>query len=105
MATFEIVLGVHRKGFQRFHSNGKKEARSSDGAAIRGGLVRPPGRGCRTGKDRLEIRIGSVVDRSRLRCRRGCGGNWSGVISGLLQRAMTGVEAPAEITPWSRIAR
>jgi hypothetical protein len=29
----------------------------------------------------------------------------SGVISGLSERAMTGVVAPAEITPWSRIAR
>ena len=38
------------------------------------------------------------------RCRRGCGGKWGWRSLRLVQRAMTGVGAPAETTPWTRIA-
>ena len=38
------------------------------------------------------------------RCRRGCGGKLGWRSLRLVQRAMTGVGAPAETTPWTRIA-
>src|SRR3712207_4259415 len=37
-------------------------------------------------------------------CRRGCGGKRGRRSLRLVQRAMTGVGAPAETTPWTRIA-
>src|SRR5688500_5003145 len=54
--------------------------------------------------DQPGVKISEVARRHDIRCRRGCGGKSGWRSLRLVQRAMTGVGAPVETTPWGKIA-